>query len=96
MKLPSRTGEGVPLYLDQTLVPGHGKFANHKCYANALLALCSSGAFIFARDTIQVGEEITYNYGIGVDLDDEEKEGEEEERMPCNCGSGLPYCDGFY
>ena len=95
MKLPSTTGGAV--YLDQTLVPGQGKFPNHKCYPNALLAVSSSGVFVFARDTIQAGEEVTYNYGVGVDLDD--NEGEEQgrdERVPCKCGSGPPYCDGFY
>ena len=95
MKLPSTTGGAV--YLDQTLVPGHGKFANHKCFPNALLAMSSYGAFVFARDTIQPGEEITYHYGVGVDLDDDEGEEEgRDERVPCNCGSGPPYCDGFY
>lgn len=95
MKISSPTG--APLYLDQTLVPGHGKFANHKCLPNALFAVTCSGVYIFARERINTHEEITCHYRVQVDIDDQDGDDEgKTEKLPCNCGSGRAYCDGFY
>lgn len=92
MKLPSANGKVI--YMDQTLTRGRAKFANHKCRPNALLSVTSSGAFIFAREVIDKGSEITYHYGISCDLDDLDGE-EEDVPLPFNCGSGED-CRGFF
>jgi SET domain-containing protein len=92
MKMPSANGKII--YLDQTLTSGRGKFANHKCRPNALLSVTSSGAFLFAREVIDPGTEVTYDYGISCDLDDSDGE-EDDVPNPCHCGSG-DNCKGFY
>lgn len=82
MKMPSANGEII--YMDQTWTSGRGKFANCKCHPNALLSVTTcSGPFLFAKEIIAAGIEVTYDSVISCcDLDQSD---DEDDDVPTTC-----------
>lgn len=70
--------------LDGDVERNPARFLNHSCSPNCDAERLDGGIWIVARQPIQPGEEITFNYGYDLD---------HYREHPCRCGA--PECVGF-
>jgi SET domain-containing protein len=60
------------------------RFLNHSCEPNCESGMVRLRIWLYARRTIKVGEELTYNYGHGLS---------DYQDRPCHCGAST--CVGY-